>query len=202
MDLVHLHLVLTHFPIAGTIFALTLIVLSMIINREDLLVSAMLILVLSAALAIPLYLTGEAAEDAIEHLAGVSEHFLELHEDAAELSFFLLEGLGIFAAVGLGFHLSKVGTHSLFPKALLLGTLIVTGSIAWTSNLGGKIRHSEIRGNTANQQTKPVPSPKHDDSSSLRHSLVLQLRLYLLPGILCVVHSRPVFYCPPAKRHG
>ncbi len=146
MDLVHLHLVLTHFPIAGVIFALILITISMVTNKQELVTSAMLILVFSAILAIPLYLTGEVAEDAVENLAGVSEHFLERHEDAAEISFFLLEALGLLAIAGLVLKFAKGCLPHHFIKILLFSTLVVTGFVAWTSNLGGKIRHSEIRG--------------------------------------------------------
>lgn len=162
MDLVHLHLVLTHFPIAGVIFALILIVFSMVFKRPDFIVSAMLILTLSAILAIPLYLTGEVAEDAVENLAGVSKRFLELHEDAAEISFFLLEALGLLAIVGLVLNFSKSRLPQLFSKVLLVSTLIVTASIAWTSNLGGKIRHSEIRNDT-------TASGSVDTKASKRH---------------------------------
>ena len=168
MDLVHLHLVLTHFPISGVIFALVFFLIAMTLNRREFLTAAMVILVLSALLAIPLYVTGEATEDAIEHLAGVSEKFIEQHEDAAKVSFVLLEVLGLFAALGLALQFISGRMLRLYPQALLLGTLITTFSIAWTSNLGGKIRHTEIRNvDVISNHSKEIGSREeereHDD---------------------------------------
>ncbi|MCB0343867.1 MAG: hypothetical protein KDD66_02050 [Bdellovibrionales bacterium] len=165
MDFVHLHLVLTHLPIAGVIFGLVFIAISTVLNRGELLTGAMVILIMSSLLTIPLYITGEGAEDAIEHLAGVSEMFIEQHEDSAKLSFLLMEGLGLFAAVGLAFQVFKGNLHRSFSYALLLGTLITTASVAWTSNLGGKIRHSEIRSSSAVSSYGSEQSHKknHDD---------------------------------------
>jgi hypothetical protein len=91
-------------------------------------------------IAIGVYFTGEPAEELIEHLAGFSEPLVERHEEAALIATIGISILGLSAVAGLTL---RVGTW--YPKAVLLLTLVVAALMGWTANLGGQIRHSEIR---------------------------------------------------------
>ncbi|MPZ20825.1 MAG: hypothetical protein GEV06_23395 [Luteitalea sp.] len=98
-----------------------------------------------ALLAVPVYLSGEPAEEAIEHLAGVSEALIEQHETWAAGALVGVEGLGVLGLIGL-FLLRRnpvLPTRFLGTTAIVL--IITTAVLAWTANLGGQIRHTEIR---------------------------------------------------------
>jgi hypothetical protein len=149
MNWAHLHLALNHIPVVGLGFGLVVFGIGLAAKHRVVQQTGLGILVACALLTIPVYLTGEPAEEQIEHMAGISETLIEQHEDAAEVSFIAVGVLGVVALAGL--LLSRRGAN--LPRWLgiliLLLALGVSGSMAWTANLGGQIRHPEIRSKTA-----------------------------------------------------
>jgi uncharacterized membrane protein len=104
------------------------------------------ILVVTAFAAIPVYLTGEPAEEVVEHLPGVSEQIIELHEDSALSSLVLAIVTGTFALVALfarRFSSEKIAAAGAYITLIL--SLAAGAAMAYTANLGGQIRHTEIR---------------------------------------------------------
>jgi uncharacterized membrane protein len=105
--------------------------------------TSLVVLLLTGAAAGGVYLTGEPAEELLENTAGVSERQIERHEDAAVAATTGATLLGVAALVLL--WRSRRGSMS---STLLLATLglavLTTVMMAWTANLGGQIRHSEI----------------------------------------------------------
>jgi uncharacterized membrane protein len=120
-------------------------------------------------LTIPVFLTGEGAEESVEHLAGVSEDIIKEHEELAEKAIWLMGLLGIFSLINI-FVLFK---DSSFAKAMtfisLILSLLTFGLFAKVGNLGGQIRHSEIRANNTqvqnedHNQTRNYYEEKEDD---------------------------------------
>ncbi len=113
---------------------------------------ALVIFILMAILTIPVFLTGEEAEESVEHLAGISENLIEDHEELAEKAIWLMGFLGAFSLVGLISMVRKLS----FAKTVTLITLLISlatfGVFAKVGNLGGQIRHSEIRANSTGFQ--------------------------------------------------
>ena len=145
MDAAHLHLLLTHVPVVATIVGLLLLAAGLVRRSDEIKKASLAIFVASALLAIPTYLTGESAEHVVEHLSGVSESLIERHEDAAFQSVMALELLGLLAAGALVLaRYSGRLTATLVSGALVL-SIVTGGLMARTANLGGQIRHSEIR---------------------------------------------------------
>jgi uncharacterized membrane protein len=150
MTVLHLHLLLNHVPVVGALFALLLFIVTLT-RRET--VSAKFALAFTAAMAavaVVVYFTGGAAEDAVEKLAGVTEGSIHRHEEAAELTTI---AFGVFGGLSL---LALLAFRSKKPPrwvalAGLVGTLALSTLMGWTANLGGKIRHTEIQG-PPNQQ--------------------------------------------------
>lgn len=149
MNTAHLHLMLNHLPVLGTGFGLLLLVAGLLRKSEDLKRASLATFVLSALLAVPVFLTGEPASDVVERLPGVSEALIEAHEVAAKLSLVIIEvaGMGALAALLILRWKPKYARWSL-PGVLAL-SLLAGGSLLHTANLGGQIRHSEIRGTAA-----------------------------------------------------
>ncbi len=161
MSAEHLHLLLNHGPIFAVAFALPLLLYGVIRRNSTVSKVALLGFVAAAVLAIPVYLSGEEAEHAVEELPGVSHDYIEEHEEAAELTLWLVSGLGLASAVVLFLSRKKPQMSNGLLAVVLLASIGVFISIAYTNNLGGKIRHSELRSGGAMQQNPEAVENEH-----------------------------------------
>lgn len=145
MNPAHLHIILNHIPVIGVPFAAALLGYGLLRKSEEVKTASLLAFVIIAALTIPTFLAGKAAEDMIEHLPGVSEQLIETHEGAALTGLIATLALG---AVSLGILLLSRRLKAV-ATPLIIGVLIfsvaVGGWLARTANLGGRIRHTELR---------------------------------------------------------
>jgi hypothetical protein len=145
MDLAHIHLLLNHFPTIGTIIGAGLFMLSLVMKSDDLKRASLVVLLGIALVSIPTYITGNGAQDAIKSLPGVSKSMIETHEGAAFLALGFMEVTGMFAWLGLWQYrrLKRVPSWNL--AAILVLSLLSLGLMARASNIGGEIRHAEVR---------------------------------------------------------
>jgi hypothetical protein len=146
MDLTHLHLLLNHFPTIGYIVGGGLFVLSLIAKSDDLKRASLVVLLGISLLAIPTYMSGNGAYEAIKSQPGVSKSLIETHEGAALVAFAFMEFTGAFAWLGLWQFRRLAQVPSWNLAVILVLTLVSFGLMARASNLGGEIRHAEIRG--------------------------------------------------------
>jgi hypothetical protein len=145
MNTAHLHLILNHIPVVGTFISLGLFGFALWKRSEESKGTALGLLVITAILAVPAFLTGEPAEGVVKALPGVSQAIIEQHEEAAHGAFIALCILGGVALAGLFWFRRGRLVPLWFSSVVLAGSLLVGGWMAWTANLGGQIRHSEIR---------------------------------------------------------
>jgi len=143
MSSAHLHLLLTHVPVISLVVGVLVMAYALIRRSKDAAQVSMWISVFSALGAVAAYLTGEGAEEVVEHLAGVSEVFIEEHEESALVSMILTVVLGIVSLAGLWYSRKRLPTW-LSGGLLVLG-VIAGAFMARTAYLGGEVRHSEIR---------------------------------------------------------
>lgn len=147
MNAAHLHLMLNHFPVVGLVFALSLLGWGILRKQDALMKAAFATLVVVALLTVPAFLTGEPAEEIVKGLPGLSHPMVEQHENAAKVALVVTLAAGVVALAGLWFCRGKA--VALWCAALvLMVALLATGLMAWTANLGGKVRHTEIRATT------------------------------------------------------
>ena len=144
MDAVHLHLLLNHVPVIGAVFGVLVLAAAVFRRNDEWLRVGLALFVVSAATAAVVYLTGEPVEEAVEHLAGISEPAIERHEDAALAATLALGVFGLAALASLVAFRGRRQPRWLGVTALAL-SLVPTALMGWTANLGGQIRHSEIR---------------------------------------------------------
>lgn len=145
VSLTHLHLLLNHVPTVGFVMALGIFVLSHFGAHEHVRQLGLALLVGIALVAIPVYATGNAAQQALAGDGSVSTALVEMHEGAALLAFLLMQATGLFAWLGLWQHrrLARVpGWGSATVLALGAASLLL---VARAAALGGEIRHPEIR---------------------------------------------------------
>lgn len=144
MSTVHLHLLLNHVPVIGALFALLLFAAAIFLRETVSTRFALGFSVAIALVAVVVYFTGEPAEEAVEKLAGVSERIIEQHEEAATLSTVAVSVFGGLALVALVIFRKRTVPRWV-GAAGFAGTIVLSGLMGWTANLGGQIRHSEIR---------------------------------------------------------
>jgi len=145
MDLAHIHLLLNHFPTIGYIIGGGLFVLSLIAKSDDLKRASLVVLLGIALIAIPTYMSGNGAQDAIKGLPGVSKSLIEAHEGAALVAMGFMLFTGAFAWLGLWQFRRLAYIPAWNLAVILILTLVSFGLMARASNLGGEIRHAEIR---------------------------------------------------------
>lgn len=159
MNTAHIHLLVNHFPIVGLVIGALTLVVGLLLRRETVKQTALAILVFAALMAIPTLLTGEGAEETIEHLPGVSHDSIEVHEHAGARFFWTFLGVGIFALVNLALSLMRHALASKLYIVTLLGALVAGFLAKEAGTTGGEIRHTEIRGS----YTAPQHNGENDD---------------------------------------
>jgi len=140
----HIHLFLCHVPVVAIFFGAGGLAFGLWRGSRDIQKAALGLFVVAAVPAVLSYLTGEPAAGAIKGLPGFSERILGQHQAAAGMALAGCTALGIVALAGL-IVFRKRTVAGWFGLLLLTGALVVGSLTAWTANLGGQIRHSEIR---------------------------------------------------------
>ena len=157
MSLVHFHLILNHIPVLGTIGALLLLVAALVVKSADLRRAAYVAFAVVALCTIPVYFTGEPAEDAIRGFPGVKRAAIHEHEEFGEKSWIASGILGVLA-LGALVRWRRAPISQGVASGALVGAAVVSGMMAWTALLGGRVRHTEIRpGATAADATTIEP---------------------------------------------
>ena len=161
MNLVHLHLALNHVPVLGVVFGLALLAFAAVKKSRELTRVSLGLFVLVALLTSPAYLTGEPSEDAVEYLPGVSKPIIEQHETAAGVAFGGVAVLGVAGLVGLLLSRGNREISNWMRPATITLAIIASGLMFWTANLGGQIRHTEIRSGATAPQS-PASKGEHE----------------------------------------
>ncbi|MBK7850466.1 MAG: hypothetical protein IPJ66_04785 [Bacteroidetes bacterium] len=163
MNQTHIHLLLNHVAILGSVFSIVLLIAGMVLKSDVLKKTAMIGFVIAALVAIPVFLTGEPAEESVENIAGTIKATIEEHEESAEISIWLVEFMGAVSL--LTFFLAKKSNtiNKGLLSFLLLLSIVAAGSISYTGFLGGKIRHTELSGLNTNATGQPDKAAEEDD---------------------------------------
>ena len=145
-DLAHVHLLLNHFPTIGTIVGLGLLLLSLVRKNDHLKKVSFEVIFLIAVATMPVYVSGQAAAEALKGQSGVSAAAIVTHNDAALGSFVMMEITGFLAWLAL-WRMRRIGqsTSGLTYTVLVLTALTVV-AVTRAANLGGGIRHPEVEG--------------------------------------------------------
>ena len=145
MNQAHIHLIVNHVPIVGSLFALVLLGVG-VLRKNDTLTQAGLVAVLAAGLlCLPAQLTGEGAAAIVQDMPRVSRALIANHAAAAEQGFWVLESAAALALFGLLLLKNASPKARLLALLTLLATALSFGLLARAGNLGGQIRHTEIR---------------------------------------------------------
>ncbi|MBK6543952.1 MAG: hypothetical protein IPO78_12055 [Saprospiraceae bacterium] len=154
MDQTHIHLIITHLPIFGSILGGFVLAHGIWTKSNQTKIAAYNLFIISSIGAGIAYLTGEAAEETVENLQGVVETTIGQHEDFALFALISLIVLGLSSILGLYLTLKESLLTRKIAFIILLVSIISFGLVARTGYLGGQIRHTEINSSTNGNPTQ------------------------------------------------
>ena len=161
MNAAHLHLITNHLPVLGLAFSALALIWGMYRKSRNTLLLAFFLILISAIGGFIAGNTGEAAEEAVERIIGISHEAIHEHEEAAEAAMPFNIASGILSLLA-GFLLLKNHKYSGISQWVVL-LIVLTGCAlsARAGWLGGKIRHI--------QEIQSEPSATHDAEEHEEH---------------------------------
>ncbi|OJV45703.1 MAG: hypothetical protein BGO40_01770 [Chryseobacterium sp. 39-10] len=164
MNGAHWHLVVNHLPIIFPIVAVIVMVTGLVSKSEAVKRTAFMIFILGALAALAAMSSGEGAEEIVEKISGVTENYIENHEETAETFALLSYILGGISLLGLWASFKQKSFSSIISIATLVFALVVLFFAKQTGTTGGEIRHTEIRnGNNSPALEKNNAEKDEDD---------------------------------------
>ena len=144
MNQVHIHLLITHLPIFGSILGALVLLHGIGMRSNQTIIAAYYIFIVSSIGAGIAYFTGEGAEKSVENLQGLVEETIKQHEESALFALISLIVLGLASIFG-SFTAWTNSVHLRTTAFIVLFLSVISfGLVARTGYLGGQIRHSEI----------------------------------------------------------
>jgi hypothetical protein len=147
VDGAHPHLIVNHVPVVASAIGVLLLVVAHL-RRTDrgMLDAALIVLVVAGLGAVAAFLTGDPAEHRVRGIPGVDEASIEEHHSIA----WIASAVSVATAIGAVWTWARTrrvaGPPSRRWMAVLFLLAVASAALlAWTSNVGGVIRHTEIR---------------------------------------------------------
>lgn len=147
MNDAHLHMVVNHFPIIGTLFGLGILITGIVMKNNIIKNIAYVLFCISAIFGFASMFTGEGAEEIAENLPSVTDQIIHEHEEMAEKLALVLYVLGGISLLGLYFNFKNHAKASLVSYFAFVVALVAVFLGKQTGTTGGEVRHTEIRAN-------------------------------------------------------
>ena len=157
MNDAHLHMVVNHFPIIGTILGLGILIAGRVLKKNSVKNTAYYLFIVAAVFAAFSMGSGEGAEELVENMPSVGKQIIHEHEEMAENFAVVMYVLGFCSLLGIYFDYKNHVKAKLVAAIVLIIAMVsvIFGSLV--GNSGGEIRHTEIRTNA----TKAVGAEKN-----------------------------------------
>jgi len=147
MNDAHLHLVVNHFPIIGTILGLGILVSGIVIKNNAIKNTAYVVFSVVAIFAFLSMATGEGAEEIVEDMPNIGKQIIHEHEEMAEKLAVVLYVLGIVSLIGLYTNFKNNSKATIISYIAVVIASFGALLAQQTGTTGGEIRHTEIRDN-------------------------------------------------------
>lgn len=160
MNDAHLHLVLNHFPIIGTIFGLGILIAGLLSKNNSVKNTAYVLFIIAATFGFFSMSTGEGAEELVEDFAGIGKAIIHEHEEIAEKLAIVLYLLAGISVLGIVLNLKNHSKAKFIAVAALLVAILGVYVAALVGISGGEIRHTEIRtvNNSLGSNVEEIPA--------------------------------------------
>jgi len=150
MNPTHLHMMITHLSIFGSILGALVLVYGMITKSQQTRMAAFLLFIVTSLSAFINDYTGGAASRTVRQIAGISREAVKEHHEAAQfglLSLYILGGATLIAIIYI--LVKKPAKTTAVNWVVIIISLWCFSVVARTAYLGGKIRHTELEGTTS-----------------------------------------------------
>ena len=147
MNDAHLHMVVNHFPIIGTILGLGILITGIILKNNSVKNTAYFLFIVAAVFAAFSMGTGERAEELVEDMPYVGKQIIHEHEEMAEKLAVVLYALGVISLVGLFLSYKNNSKVKFVSYVAVVVAFVGVFFAQQTGTTGGEIRHTEIRVN-------------------------------------------------------
>src|SRR5437870_10219276 len=92
------HLLINHFPVVLSVFALATALLALIVRRRGLWLTTMGALTMAGIFVFPVHFTGDQADKALGDPWYIAHGTIEAHDTAAGIAMYVILVVGVFAA--------------------------------------------------------------------------------------------------------
>ncbi len=157
MDATYVHLTITHLPVFGLFLGFLALAYGLIRNETQVKLVALAVIIIATVGAIIAFSTGESAEETVEHISGITHDAIEEHEEAAERTIVFFYGLGVLSLIALFLESRSKKYANRLSLIVLCFAVLTFYFVTQTAALGGKIRHTEIGGDTLSQEHNITP---------------------------------------------
>ncbi|HNF72040.1 MAG TPA: hypothetical protein PLP34_06490, partial [Chitinophagaceae bacterium] len=135
----NVHLVINHLPVFFPLAALLLLLLSLLLRNEVVLRCAYFLLICTALGAFVVSVSGERAEEAVEHLQGFDKHLIHEHEEWSERFSLFSYLTAILSLLGIWFSIKGKRAGSLWRWLVLVCGIVLMAMAFQTGHSGGLI---------------------------------------------------------------
>jgi dolichol kinase len=152
----YIHVLINPLPIYGLAMGLLGLVIAFFLKSRPAQVVALIIVLICAASAWPVFVFGKQAKDRVLSMENeVGQSWLEEHEDRAEDCIWFFYGLAALSAVALVAPRKWPRSATPLVASVIVLGLVTLGCGGYIAYAGGKIRHREFR--------NVPPPPKEPD---------------------------------------
>jgi hypothetical protein len=155
----HLHLLVNHAPIFGSLFAFLLLVASYFTSMDVLRRAALVVLIATALAGAAANLSGDAAEETVKGLPGVRHDDIEAHSQMGDKAYIFGGILGVLS-LGALVRWRRRPIPASATLVMVLATAFVGGAMMYTGLLGGRIRHTEVRPGATKADAITIEPPR------------------------------------------
>jgi hypothetical protein len=154
------HLLINHLPILGLAAGALGLLIAVIMRSRAAQIPALLVVLVMAASAFPVYQTGEESYMPVRRIADADgADWLDAHMDRADTgirAFYVLAGVALVALV-IPIKWPRSGTP--LAALTLIGAFACIGVGAWIAQAGGPIMHTELRVAPPPSSDSALPQP-------------------------------------------
>ena len=151
MNEAHLHLLVNHFPIIGSIFGLGILLAGIFLKNNSIKNTAYVVFIIASVFTLASMTTGEGAEEIAETLPNAGHDIIHEHEEIAEKFAIVMYLLGITSVLGLFLNIKQHAKAKFMAFAVLIIAVVAVALSKFVGTTGGEIRHTEIREGVQNK---------------------------------------------------
>jgi uncharacterized membrane protein len=154
---VQIHLILNHVPLVGLVFGLIFSVSGMKRSSPQAYLAGLRIFLGIGVINILIVLSGLRSADLLSGASWIDATAVAQHRRVGIMTLALLLGLSAFSGTIL-FRLNRGFAHPSrqVQTTILIIAIVGFGMVLWTSSLGGKLRHTELKSEGPRMQSSAL----------------------------------------------